>query len=152
MFNSSFISSIMNMYADIYMQQNVQDPDTGSIAREWVYEKTIQCKIEPIKSRGTNTKGDNKIFTAGDNTRGGYDENLQLKFKGLELLSKRWRIGSIRTSDNQQVFIEIDKYGQPDTMFDVSASHAVLDPFGKLSYYEATLHRVPVQTNDKTIN
>jgi hypothetical protein len=27
-----------------------------------------------------------------------------------------------------------------------------LDPFGKVSYYEATLKRVPIQTNDKTIN
>ena len=142
----------MNMSADIYKQQNTQDPNTGAISREWVYEKTIPCKIEPIKSRGTSSKGDNKIFTAGDNAKGGYDENLQLKFKGMQLLSKRWRIGNIRSSDGQQVFIEIDQYGNPDTIFEVSASHAVLDPFGKLSYYEASLHRVPLQNNDKTIN
>jgi hypothetical protein len=152
MFNTSIIASIMNMYADIYIQQNSQDPETGAIVREWVYDKTVQCKIEPIKSRGTNTKGDNKIFTAGDNAKGGYDENLQLKFKGLQLLSKRWRIANIKSSDGRQVFIEIDKYGQPDSIFEVSASHAVLDPFGRLSYYEASLHRVPVQDNDKTIN
>lgn len=151
MFNS-YIGSIMNMYADIYIQQNTQDPDTGAVVREWIYDRTIKCKIEPIKSRGTNTKGDNKIFTAGDNTKGGYDENLQLKLKGLELLSKRWRVGSIRSSDGKQVFIEIDKYDNPDTMFEISASHAVLDPFGKVSYYEASLHRVPLQNNDKTIN
>ena len=150
MFNST-IGSIMNMTAEIYMQQNFQDPDTGAVSRQWIYEKTVPCKIEPIKSRGTNTKGDNKIFTAGDKTRAGYDENLQLKFKGLELLSKRWRIANIRSSDGMQVFVEIDKYDQPDTVFEISASHAVLDPFGKLSYYEATLHRVPVQDNDQTI-
>lgn len=149
---NSIIGSIMNMSADIYKQQNTQDPNTGAISREWVYEKTIPCKIEPIKSRGTSSKGDNKIFTAGDNAKGGYDENLQLKFKGMQLLSKRWRIGNIRSSDGQQVFIEIDQYGNPDTIFEVSASHAVLDPFGKLSYYEASLHRVPLQNNDKTIN
>jgi hypothetical protein len=149
---NSIIGSIMNMYAEIATQQNVQDPDTGAITREWVYEKTIPCKIEPIKSRGTNTKGDNKTFGNSNNAMGGYDENLQLKMKCLELMSKRWRVSSIKSSDNQQVFTEIDRYGNPDSIFEISASHAVLDPFGKVSYYEATLHRVPVQTNDKTTN
>jgi hypothetical protein len=152
MFNASIIGSIMNMSAEIYKQQNTQDPDTGAIGREWVYEKTIPCKIEPIKSRGTNTRGDNKIFNPKDKGQAGYDENLQLKFKGLELLSKRWRISNIRSNDGKQVFVEIDRYGEPDTVFEVTASHAVLDPFGNLSYYEATLHRVPVQDNDKTLN
>ena len=148
----SIIGSIMNMYADIYKQQNKQDPSTGSIIREWVYEKTIPCKIEPIQSRGTSTKGDNKVFGNADNAQGGYDERLQLKMKGLEIMSKRWRIHYIKSSDNQQVFTEIDRYGNPDSIFEISSSHAVLDPFGKVSYYESTLHRVPVQTNDKTTN
>lgn len=152
MYNSSIISSVMNMTADIYGQQNVQDPDTGAISRQWVYKKTVQCKIEPIKARGTNTKGDNKTFDSTNNAQGGYSEGFQIKMKGLELLSKRYRIGSVRTSNGQQVFIEIDKIDQPDTIFEVTSSHAVLDPFGRISYYETTLHRVNVQDNDKTIN
>lgn len=152
MFNTSFIASIMNMTAQIYGQQNVQDTDTGAISRQWVYKKTIQCKIEPIQARGTNTKGDNKTFDTGDGAVAGYDEGLQLKMKTLELLSKRSRIIAIKSSDGQQVFIEIDKIDQPDTIFEVTSSHAVLDPFGKISYYESTIHRVKVQDNDKTIN
>ena len=50
------------MTADIYVQQNIQDPTTGSISRQWVYSKTIQCKIEPIKVGGASTRGDNRIF------------------------------------------------------------------------------------------
>jgi hypothetical protein len=152
MYNSSLIASIMNMSAEIYGQQNVQDPDTGAISRQWVYKKTIQCKIEPIKARGTNTKGDNKTFDTSQNAQGGYNEGLQIKMKCLELLSKRWRVGFVRASDGQQVFVEIDKINQPDTIFEVTSSHAVLDPFGRVSYYEAVLHRVNVQDNDKTIN
>jgi len=152
MFNSSIIASIMNMTAEVYGQQNLQDEDTGAISRQWVYKKTVQCKIEPIKARGTNTKGDNKAFDSTDHAQGGYNEGFQIKFKGLELLSKRWRVGSVRSSDGRQVFVEIDKINQPDTIFEVTSSHAVLDPFGRVSYYEATLHRVNVQDNDKTIN
>jgi hypothetical protein len=152
MFNSSIVGSIMNITAEVYSQQNVQDENTGAISRQWVYKKKVKCKIEPIKSRGASTKGDSKSFDTSNNAQGGYDEGFQIKMKSLELLSKRWRIGSIRASDGQQVFVEIDKINQPDTIFEVTSSHAVLDPFGKVSYYEAVLHRVKVQDNDKTIN
>jgi len=150
MFNASFIASIMNMTADIYVQQNIQDSTTGSISRQWVYSKTIQCKIEPIKVGGASTRGDNRIF---DKTaEGTYTEKMQLKLKGIQLLSKRWRIENIRSSDGKQVYVEIDKLDQPDTKFEVTSSHAVLDPFGKISYYEAIVTRVQVQDDDPTSN
>jgi len=150
LFHNSTMSSIMNMKADVYEQQNTQDPLTGAIAREWVFRETIVCKIEPVKSGGASTRGDSKVFDKG--AYGGYAEKLQLKVKCLQLLSKRWRLENIRSSDNQQVFVEIDRYGKPDSLFEVFSSHAVLDPFGKVSYFEAVLQRNPVQSNDKTIN
>ena len=146
---NSYITSVMNMTAEVYKQQNYQDPNTGSMIREWVYDHKIKCKVEPIKSRGTSTKGDNKIFTASDHAGGQYDERLQLKLKCSELLSKRSRIHTIRASDGRQVFVEIDKYDTPDSIFEVTSSHAVLDPFDKVAYYEANLQRVSVQDNDK---
>jgi hypothetical protein len=152
MYNASFIASIMNMTAQVYGQQNVQDTDTGAISRQWVFKKTIPCKIEPIQARGTNTRNDNKSFSTSNNAVAEFDEGLQLKMKTLELLSKRSRIVEIRSSDGNKVFIEIDKIDQPDTIFEISSSHAILDPFGKISYYESTIHRVKVQDNDKTIN
>lgn len=150
MFNASFMGSIMNMKADVYKQQNIQDPSTGAIIREWVYYKTIACKVEPIKVGGSSSRSDNKVYSKGP--EGEYSEKVQLKLKGLELLSKRWRIENIRSSDGQQVFIEIDQIDTPDTIFEVTAAHAVLDPFGKISYYESTLLRVQVQNNDPTSN
>lgn len=152
MFNSSMVASIMNMTAQVYIQQNEQDENTGAVSRQWVYHKTLQCKVEPIKARGTSTRGDNKIFGAAQNAQGAYDERLQLKIKTLELLSKRWRVNVIRSSDGKQVFTEIDKYDNPDSIFEVTSSHAVLDPFGRVSYFEANLQRVSIQDNDKTIN
>jgi len=46
--NASFITSIMNVKADIYRQTNTQDPNTGAIVRQWSYLKTVQCKVEPV--------------------------------------------------------------------------------------------------------
>lgn len=147
--NNSFIQSIMNMTADVYVQTNKQSPSSGVILREWLYDKTIQCKIEPLKTRGSSSKSDNKTFDNGKFDE--YDEKLQLKMKCLIPFSKRWRISGIRSNNGKQIYTEIDKIDNPDTQFDVTASHAVLDPFGNISYYEVTLQRVHVQ-NDNTLN
>lgn len=142
----------MNMTAQIYSQQNVQDSNTGAISREWVYKKEVTCKIEPIKPRGLLSSGDVKSFSAAVGGTNSYNEGLALKMKSTDLLSKRFRVSGIRSSDNNQVYVEIDKIDQPDTIFEVVSSHAVLDPFGRISYYETVLQRVSVQDNDKTIN
>lgn len=146
---SSFISSIMNIKSDIYIQQNVQDSNTGFINRQWVYNDTVICKIEPIKAN-SSSRSENKSFDKSG--QGGYQEKLQLKLKTLIPLSKRWRIGNIRSSDNKQVYVEMDMIDSPDTFFEIFSSHAVLDPFGKVSYYETIVQRVPVQYNDTTQN
>jgi hypothetical protein len=72
------------------------------------------------------------------------------RFLKIEPSANCFSIASMLVFPN--LFIEIDKIDQPDTIFEVTSSHAVLDPFGKISYYESTIHRVKVQDNDKTIN
>ena len=144
----SYIGSIMNMTADVMIQQNVQSETSGVIQREWLYDRTIRCKIEPIKTSGATNRTDNKRFDIGKHNE--YDEKLQLKMKCLVPFSKRWRITGVKSSDGKQVYFEVDRYDNPDTIFDVTASHAVLDPFGKVSYYEVTLQRVHVQSDSTT--
>jgi len=144
---ASFTSSVFNMRADVYIQQNVQDKDTGAIKRQWLYNRTIQCKIDPVKMRGASTRSDNKSY--GNTADLNYDEKMQLKMYCFELMSKRWRIQNIRTSDNQQIYVEIDKYDQPDTIFEVTGSHAIMDPFGKIAHYEAVLLRSEVQDDNQ---
>ena len=143
--NTLYIGSIMNMTADVLIQQNKQSEKSGTIKREWVYDRTIQCKIEPVKG-GAGSRYDNKRFDIGKHNE--YDEKLQLKMKCLVPMSKRYRISTVRSNDNKPVFIELDKYDNPDTVFDVTASHAVLDPFGRVAYYEVTLQRVHIQSDN----
>ena len=137
----------MNMKADIYVQQNVQDPDTGEVKREWLYERTIQCKIEPTKVSSNSGAQDGKRFDSGPGRD--YKDHLQLKIKTLEPLSKRWRITAIRSSDGKSAYKEIDRFDTPDSIFDINSSHTVLDPFGVISYHEAMLQRVNIQDNDR---
>ena len=86
----SIVGSIMNMSAQVYTQQNTQSQSSGVITREWVYNETIRCKIEPIKTGGASNRADNKRFDIGKHNE--YDEKLQLKMKCLVPFSKRWRI------------------------------------------------------------
>jgi hypothetical protein len=137
----------MNMTADIYVQQNIQSSKSGIVQRQWVYDKTVKCRIEPIKTSGSSNRADNKTFDIGKNNE--YAEKLQLKMKVLVPVSKRWRISRIRSNKGTSIYTEIDQYDAPDTIFDVTASHAVVDPFGNISYYEVTLQRVHIQ-NDNT--
>ena len=138
----------MNMSADIYKQQNKQSSSSGTVRREWVYDRTVRCKIEPLKSSGGGNRYDNKRFDIGKHNE--YDEKLQLKMKVIVPMSKRWRVQNVRSNDGKQVYIEIDKIDAPDTIFEVISSHAVLDPFGRISYYEVTLQRVHVQNDNNS--
>lgn len=144
---NSLIGSVMNMTADIYVQQNTQTK-SGAISRAWVYHTTVDCKVEPLKSGGALNRADNKTFDAGD--KNSYLERFQLKMKSPVPISRRSRVSSIRGSDGQVIYKEIDRIDMPDMIFDVTASHAEIDPLGRVSYYETTLQRVLVQDNDPT--
>ena len=137
------------MSADIYIQQNTQAA-SGDVLREWVYHKTVDCKVEPLKSGGALNRADNKTFDADANNA--YLERFQLKMKSPEALSRRWRISSIRDNAGVVIYKELDRYGHPDMIFDVTASHAEVDPLGRVSYYETTLQRVMIQKNDTISN
>jgi len=149
MFPNSYISTIMNMYADIYEQENVQNADTGAIERHWEYKRTIRCLLEPSKSSGTSLTGDGKEFRTGSN---GYGETLQLRGKFTSQLSKRWRVSGIKSSDGRYIYVEPDLYSNPPTIFEVMACHPMTDPFGRLSHYDVILERVLVQANDNFKN
>lgn len=137
----------MNMKCDIYIQQNTQT-DSGNIQREWIYSRTVPCKIEPIKTGGATNRGDNKTFDSTAENR--YTEFFQLRMKSPIPISRRSRISAIKDNAGNVIYKEIDRYSQPDMIFDVTASHAEVDPLGKISYYETTLQRVEVQYNDAT--
>ena len=145
----SIIGSIMNMTSDIYIQQNSQS-QSGIINRQWVYDQTIPCKIEPMKSGGALNRADNKAFESQGNNE--YTERFQLKMKSPVQLSRRSRISNIRDNSGSIIYVEFDIYDQPAMIFEVTSSHAEIDPLGYVSYYETTLQRVLIQYDDTSNN
>jgi len=134
----------MNMTCDIYTQKNVQS-DSGAVTRQWKYTQTINCKVMPVQNKSGRTITDDKQYGTGTQ---GYVEDVHVKMQSPVRLSKRWRITNIVASDGERVFLEPDTYALNDTVFDVVSNHPVLDPFGKIAYYEINLRRAQVQNND----
>ncbi len=135
-------SSLFSMSAEILHQIKDQDSDTNEITRRWVVLKPISCAIIPITESGGSATSDNKIFSKE------YIEELEIKMHTSEQLSKRWRVTSIKNSSKKELYKEIDRISQPNTIFEVYASHPIVDLFGNVQYYENHLKRVMVQSND----
>lgn len=135
-------SSLFSMSAEILHQIKDQDSDTNEITRRWAVLKPISCAIIPITESGGSATSDNKIFSKE------YIEELEIKMHTSEQLSKRWRVTSIKNSSKKELYKEIDRISQPNTIFEVYASHPIVDLFGNVQYYENHLKRVMVQSND----
>lgn len=130
------------MSAEVLHQIRDQDPDTNEITRRWAVLKPISCSVIPIRESGGSATSDNKDFSKQ------YLEELEIKMHTSEQLSKRWRITSIKNSSKKELYREIDRISQPSTIFEVYASHPIVDIFGNVQYYENHLKRVMVQSND----
>lgn len=134
--------SVFTMTADIYSQISEQDESTNAIVRRWVMLKNISCSVIPIRESGGSATSDNKTFGKD------YVEELEVKMYTLEKLSKRWRVTSIKNSQKQDLYTEIDRVSEPSTIFEVYASHPIFDMYGNIQYFENHLKRTQVQSND----
>lgn len=134
--------SVFTMTADIFSQVSEQDESTNAIVRRWVLLKNISCSIIPIRESGGSATSDNKTFGKD------YIEELEVKMYTLEKLSKRWRVTSIKNSQKQDLYTEIDRVSEPSTIFEVYASHPIFDMYGNIQYFENHLKRTQVQSND----
>ena len=135
-------NSVFNMTADVFYQITSQDENTNEIDRRWVILKNIKCSINSIRESGGSATSDNKYFSKE------YTEDLETKMYTSEQLSKRWRVSNVKNNSGLSLYKEVDRVSTPDTIFEVYASHPILDMFGNIQYYENHLRRTMVQDND----
>lgn len=130
------------MTANIYHQITSQDPNTNEILRRWAMLKNVECLVFPVNETGASTQSDNKYFDKE------FQEELEIKMRTSEQLSKRWRVLNIKSRDDKELFVEIDRVSTPSTIFEVYASTPKFDIYGNIQFYENHLRRVVVQSND----
>ena len=136
-------NALLNMTADVYVQENVQDEASGEIKREWTFSKKIICHIDIISSEGAATPDNNKLFNEK------YSQEEKMRMKTKEPLSKRMRVSNVRNREGAVIFVERDQIDNPPTIYEIESHHPRLDPLGYVLYYETNLRRVSVQTNDR---
>ena len=132
-------SSTYTMLADVMEMNIAQNYQTGEIVRQWVVSETTPCLAKTIVTN-TGSKRD-----AGTDFKKSFREHGHIKLKTSSKISSRKKVTNIRSASDQVVLFTENKIDESPTIYDVEASVAVFDPFGKIVYYETLLYRSDVQ-------
>lgn len=126
----------MPMEADIYVQQDEQDLDTGAIKRAWNYSRTVACSAKGIISNsGTGRSGDKQNFS-----------NRYLNEQTIEIrtnlqINYREKISNIRDLQGNVIWKELNYPTETPTVFEVISSTPLTDPFGNVLAYNSLAKR-----------
>ena len=135
------VDAVLLMKLDVYRQFDTQDPDTGAIKKEWHYYKTLQCHAKGIISNSsTSRSGDKQVF----NNK--YSNEQILQIRTAERLTSREKITNIRDNKNNPIWTEINFPSNTPTVFEISGTTPITDPFGKVIAYNPMAFRSENQT------
>lgn len=129
------------MKLDVYRQFDTQDPDTGAIKKEWHYYKTLSCHAKGIISNSsTSRSGDKQVF--GNK----YSNEQIIQIRTDQKLTPREKITNIRDNKNNPIWTEIDFPSNTPTVFEISGTTPITDPFGQVIGYNSMALRSENQT------
>lgn len=135
------VDSVLLMKLDVYRQFDTQDPDTGAIKKEWHYYKTLQCHAKGIISNSsTSRSGDKQVF--GNK----YSNEQIIQIRTSDRLTSREKVTNIRDNKNNPIWIEIDFPSNTPTVFEISGTTPITDPFGQVIGYNSMALRSENQT------
>lgn len=130
------IESILSMSMDVYKQIDTQDSGTGSIKKEWIYSKTMDCHAKGIISNSvTSRNGDKQSF----NNRYLNDQVIQIRT--MDRISLREKVTNIKDSEGTVIWTELNYPTETPTVFEVIGSTPITDPFGRVIAYNTTMKR-----------
>lgn len=130
------IDSILSMTMDVYRSQVKQNVNSGSIQKEWMYYKTVECHAKGIISNSSTARaGDRQVF----DTR--YVNEQVIQVRTVERVNARDKITNIKNSNGDCVWVESDYPTETPTVFEVVGTTPLRDPFGTILGYNSMLKR-----------
>lgn len=133
---NDLVTGILVMKLDVYRQSDFQDPNTGALKKQWNYVETIPCHAKGVISNsGTSRGGDREIF---DNK---YSYNQFLQVRTGKKLSLRDKVTNVSNSDGDVIWEEANYPTNTPTVFEVTGTTPILDPFGNIMGYNASVKR-----------
>lgn len=133
---NSIIDSVLSMKLDVYRQLDTQDANTGAIVKEWNYYKTLDCHAKGVISNSATTRGsDKQVF---DNR---YLNDQVIQVRTSERLTIREKVTNIRDASGNFIWTELNFPSDTPTVFEVTGTTPLTDPFGRVMGYNSALKR-----------
>jgi hypothetical protein len=133
---NDLIDGILSMKMDVYRQFDSQNQDTGAMVKEWHFYRTVDCHAKGTISNSATTRGsDKQIF---DNR---YQNDQVIQVRSLERITIREKVTNIRDSDNNVIWTELNYPTETPTVFEITGSTPMTDPFGKVVGYNSSMKR-----------
>lgn len=124
------------MKADIYRQSETQNQYTGALNKEWNYYKTLDCHAKGVISNSATTRSsDRQVF---DNK---YTNDQMIQIRTIDRITIREKVTNIRDKDNNVIWTELNFPAETPTVFEVTGTTPITDPFGRVIGYSSSLKR-----------
>jgi len=135
------VDSILSMYMDVYKQSDLQDADTGSIKKEWQFDRTVPCSAKGVISNSSSIRtGDRQTLSNK------YVNEQMLQIRTSEKIILREKITNIRDSEGTVIWEELNFPSNTPTVFEVMGVTPMTDPLGGILGYNSTVKRSENQT------
>ena len=133
---NDLVAGMLVMNLDIYRQFDSQDENTGAIKKDWSYYDTVPCYVKGIISNSASSRGgDKETFS----TKYGYQQFLEVRT--LKKLTLREKITNISNKDGDVIYEELNYPTNTPTVFEVTGTTPITDPFGQILGYNSTIRR-----------
>jgi hypothetical protein len=135
------VDSILSMYMDVYKQSDLQDTDTGSIKKEWQFDRTVPCSAKGVISNSASSRtGDRQTLSNK------YVNEQMLQIRTSEKIILREKITNIRDLEGTVIWEELNFPSNTPTVFEVMGVTPMTDPLGGILGYNSTVKRSENQT------
>jgi len=132
----ALIDSILPMFMDVYRQFDSQDPDTGSIKKEWQFDRTVPCSA---KGNISNSSSVNSRETQILSTK--YSNNEILQIRTTDSVTLREKITNIRNLEGEVIWEELNFPTNTPTVYEILSTTPMTDPLGGIIGYNSTAKR-----------
>jgi hypothetical protein len=130
------ISSVLPMKLDLFIQQDVQDPETGSINKYFNYIETIDCYAKGVVTNSISTRATDRQQFSNK-----YINEQLIQIRTIEKVNLRHKITNIRNKNGGYVWTELNYPTETPTVFEVIGVTPITDPFGNVIAYNSTAKR-----------
>lgn len=144
---SCLASNAYSLLADIYEPVEIQDENTGVVAKKWQFKETVACMSKSQISSGIDRNASNQI--SGQRI---IQATESIKLRSKNSISTAYRIVEIR-NDYGPIWVEdriINTQGGfgagGSTIFESKGSIPILDHNGNIIEFETTISRQDIQT------